>query len=118
MESGLQRRIDGQQCLRLRAEFRPHRVNWRQILFRERMLLDRNDMQPAAVSGVPMERLPGAQKIQSGAEPKLHDGEQAALRKTGSQRVAIQKDMPRFLWAAVQRKVEIAELDGVQATVS
>ena len=80
-----------------------------QIVERERMLLDRHVMKPAAARGVALPRLPRREKVESHAEARFQDDEPLAASPALGQAVALQEHVARLLEAARRAVVDVAE---------
>src|SRR5688572_8775394 len=76
---------------------------------RERMLLDRDEMQPSAARAVGAPGAPGGEEVDAGAEAGFQDDEALALGPASGQVVSMQKDVQRLRRRAAGAVVEVAE---------
>ncbi len=113
VEAWRQRRPVRQQFARAIGELRPLRMQPCQIICRERMLLDRQKMQPRRALRVDAPCRPGHQKIQTGTKSGFQDDKPGAIRPRLRQTAALQEHMMRLSHTTVGRMIDIVIQAGI-----
>ena len=100
----LQRRAVG-------GEFRPETQRLGEIGGGQRKALDADEMQARFLWCQGVEKLPGAEEVEAGAETRLADGEDFARRQRGEafgQAILLQEDIARLFQTAGAGKIDVA----------
>jgi len=100
-----------QQFCAERRELRPQSQGALQVVVAQRIFFDTDEVQTGASGRLLLEQLPGAEKIQPGAETGLADAQAFAVGESGealSQVVVGEKDVAGLFQAIFLGKVDVA----------
>src|SRR5262249_38524617 len=112
-----QGRPDGMETGRFFLQPRNAFVKRPEVLQGERMLLDRDVMQPPAARRISPPCLPSREEIQAEPEAGLEDDEALAPRPALLNGVALQKDVTCLLEASRRAVIDVAESFGIRNAV-
>src|SRR5690606_34597146 len=101
-------------------QFRPQVQRALQIRGTQRIALDADEMQARSCRGLSFEKLPGAEKVQPGAETGLADAQLSIRRQRGeafAQRVVLKEYVAGFVETAGSGEIDVAKGAGKRLTL-